>query len=110
MTSSPPNQVFINTAESSAKKVETTRKRKATEKAKESRWCSKYSWSDNSIAARKAYSQHDNDIEPDNITDDVSSEYLDELKNTFYTTRVAVIMEQAYNTEQETREQSGIDM
>ena len=37
MTTSPPNQVFINTANSSAKKVATTRKRKATENAKESR-------------------------------------------------------------------------
>ena len=81
MTNSLPNQVFIDKVESSAKKVETTRKRKATEKAKES-WRSKYSRSDNSITARKACSWHDNDIEPDD-TDDVSSEYLDELKNTF---------------------------
>ena len=110
MTSSPPNQVFINTTESSTKKVETTRKRKATEKAKESRRQSKYSRSDNSIAARKAYSRHDDDIEPDDITDDVSSEYLDELKNTFYTTHVAVTTEQADNTERETREQSGSDL
>ena len=36
MTTSPPNQVFINTAESSAKKVEATLKQKATENAKES--------------------------------------------------------------------------
>ena len=110
MTSSPPNQVFIDTAESSAKKVETTRKRKATEKAKESRRRSKYSRSDNSGAAHKAYNRHDNDIEPDDITDDISSEYFDELKNAFYTTQVAVTMEQVYNTEQETREQSGNDL
>ena len=43
MTNSLPNQVFIDTVESCAKKVETTRKRKATEKAKESRRRSKYS-------------------------------------------------------------------
>ena len=110
MTTSPPNQVFINTAESSAKKVAATRKRKATEHAKESRRRSKYSRSDNSIAARKAYSRHDNDIEPDDITDDVSPEYLDELKNAFYNTHVAVTTEQADNTEQETREQSRSDV
>ena len=38
------------------------------------------------------------------------SEYLDELKNTFYTTHVAVTTEQANNTERETQEQSGIDL
>lgn len=103
MTNSLPNQVFIDTVESSAKKVETTRKRKATEKAKESRRRS------NSIAASKAYSRHDNDIEPDDITDDASSKYLDKLKNT-YTTHVAVTTEQANNTEQETQEQSGSDL
>ena len=110
MTSSPPNQVFIDTAKYFAKKVEKTRKRKATETAKESRRRSKYSRSDNSVAARKAYSRHDNGIEPDDITDDVSSEYLDELKNSFYITHVTVTSEQANNTEQETREQSGSDL
>lgn len=110
MTSSPSNQVFIDTAESSAKKVQITRNRKATEKAKEHRRQSKNSQSDNSFAARKAYSRHDNDIEPDEITDDVSSEYLNELKNTFYVTQVAVTVEQANKTEQEIQEQSGSDL
>ena len=32
MTNSLPNQVFVDTVESSAKKVEETRKRKATDK------------------------------------------------------------------------------
>ena len=101
----PPNQVFINTAESSAKKVAATRKQKATENAKESRRRSKYSRSDNSFAARKVYSRHDNDI-----ADDVSPGYLGELKNTFYNTYVAVTIEQADNIERETREQSRSDV
>ena len=106
MTSSPPNKVFSDTAESSAKKCERTRKRKATEKAKESRRRSKYSKTDNSIAARKAYSRHDNAIEPDDVTDDVSPEYLNEMKKSFYTAHVEVSTEQANNIEQDMQEQS----
>ena len=55
MTGSPPNQTFIDTAETSAK-VTHTQKRKAPEKAKESQQQRKYSRSDDTIAARKAYS------------------------------------------------------
>ena len=107
---SPPNQVFINTAAPSAKKVEATRKSKATENAKESRQQSKYFRSDNSIAVRKAYSRFDNDVEPDNITDDGSPECLDERKTTLYNTHVAVTTEQADNTERETHEQNRSDL
>lgn len=110
MTTSPPNQVFIDTAKSFAKKVAKTRKRKATEEAKESRRRSKHSRSDDSVAARKAYSRHDDNIEPDDVTDDISSEYLDELKKSFYTTHVTVTMERAINIQQETREQCGSDL
>ena len=109
MTSSPPNPVFIDTAESSAKQVEKTRKRKATEMAKESRRQSKYSKSDDSVAAQKAYSRHDNAIQPTDITDDVSSEHLEELKRSFYTTQIAVTKEQVGAIEQETKDQSASD-
>jgi hypothetical protein len=55
---------------------------------KNSRRQSKYSQkSDNSVVARKAYSQHDNLIEPDD-TADISSEQLEEAKTRFYTTQV----------------------
>ena len=106
MTSSPPNPVFIDTAESSAKKVEKTRKRKATETAKESRRKSKYSKNDDSVAAQKAYSRHGNAIQPADITDDVSPEQLEDLKRNFYTTQIAVTKEQIEAIEQETKDQS----
>lgn len=53
MTHSPANQVFANTANSSAKKTAKDRKRKATQQAKESRRSAKYSKVDNSLAALK---------------------------------------------------------
>ena len=110
MTGSPPNPVFVDTAQSSARRVGQTQKRKSTEKAKESRRRSKYSQIDNSLAGRNAYSRHDDDVTPNDITDDVSPEYLDELKNSFYTMNVTLTIEQADKLEQETREQSGSDM
>ena len=110
MTSSSPNQVFVDTAESSAKKVEQTRKRKSTEVAKESRRRSKYSRTDNSVAARKAYSRHDDDITPNEITGDISSDHLEELKDSCYRTNVCLTMEQAGKLEEETREQSGSEV
>ena len=106
MTSSPANQVFVDTAQSSAKKADKDRKRKATEEAKGSRRRSKYSRNDNSFAARKAYSRHDNGIEPDDITNDVSPEYLEEMKTSFIETRVAVTKEQCDDIERDTRQQS----
>lgn len=110
MTSSPANQVFIDTANSIAKKVENTRKRKATETAKEGRRQSKYSKTDDTVAARKAYSRHDNGILPDEYTDDISAESLEELKSAFYSTQVELTQEKADIIEQETREQSASDL
>ena len=54
MTISPANQVFIDTANSIAKKVENTRKRKATETAKEGRRQSKYSKTQVELTQEKA--------------------------------------------------------
>lgn len=68
-----------------------------------------HSRTDNSIAARKAYSRLDNGIEPDDVVEDVLPEELDNLKNTYYTTHVTVTTEQADRIEHETREQSGCD-
>lgn len=108
LTGSPPNQVFVSTAEATAKKVEKTRKRKATEEAKKSRRQSKYSRVDNSLSAQKAYNRQAG-VEPDDSTD-VPLEYLNELKSTFYTTQVEVTKEQAEATEEQTREQSDCDL
>lgn len=110
MTSSDANQVFVDVAESCAKKAKKDRKRKASEKAKESRRRSKYSKNDDSTAACKAYRHNDNDVEPDDVTSDVSPEYLEELKDGFYQTKVRVTQEQADEIERNTREQSGSEL
>ena len=102
MTGFPANQVFVDTAESSAKKAAKDRKRKATEEAKDSRRRSNYSRNDNSIAACKAYSRHDNGIEPDDIINDVS---LEEMKTSFFNTRVMVTKEKSDDIERDTQQQ-----
>ena len=68
-----------------------------------------YSQSDNSMQLVKLIADHI-DIELDDIIDDVSSQYLDEPKNTLYTTYIAVSTEQADNIKQVTREQSESDL
>lgn len=105
MTGFPASQVFVDTAESSAKKADKDRKRKATEEAKDSQRRSKYSRNDNSIAARKAYSHHDYGIEPDDKINDVSPEYLEEMKTSFFNTRVTVTKEKSDDIERDTRQQ-----
>ena len=57
ITSTSPNKIFSTAADQSAKKVEADRKRKASEKAKESRRRSKYMQLDDTIAARTAYNR-----------------------------------------------------
>ena len=70
MTGNSANEIFTDTAKSSAKVAEKNRKRNSSQKSKERRRASKYSKNDNSILARKAYSRHDGGIEPDdNIAD-----------------------------------------
>ena len=67
----PANKVFVNVAETSAKKTDMDWKRKATQESKENRRRSKYSRTDNSAGARRAYSRHDNICEPDGVIDDI---------------------------------------
>lgn len=102
MTTSSPNQHFVDVAKSSAKKVENDRKRKATEAAKEQRRKSKCSRNDDTAAALKSYSRHDNALEPDEVTDNVPPEYLAQMKQTFYDTNVVVNREQAAVIERDT--------
>ncbi len=106
MTGSPPNQHFTDTAESFAKKADKDRKRKATEKAKEQRRRSKYSRTDDTVAARKSYSRHDGALEPDEVTDDIPLDYLAEMKQSYYNTKVVITQEEAVNIERDTREQA----
>ena len=108
MTEAPPNRIFLNTAKHSAKKADSDRKRKATENAKQRRR-SKYSRTDNTVAARKAYSRHDNSIVPDSVSDDVSMEFLEEMKTSYYQTKVVVTGEEAVQIERRTRNQAMSD-
>ena len=108
MVGGTANEVYINAAETSAKRAVKDLERKSTKKSKENRRRNKYSKVDNSIAARKAYSRHDNITEPDDITDDISPENLDELKQSFYMTQVFVVTNE--DIEECTREQGNCDL
>ena len=109
-TGSPPNKVFTNAAENSAKILEQNRKRKATEEAKEKRRRSKYTkLGDNSVAARRAYSRHDDGILPDEVMDDITPEELEEKKTQWFQTHVVLTTEAASEIEQQTRNQSDSD-
>ena len=110
MTNSSPNKIFTDTARNSAKKVEIQRKRKATEEAKDQRRQSKYSRTDNSLAARKAYSRHDGDYTPDNVSDDVSPQFLDNSKEAFYNTNVVITKKDADDLEMKTRGQGNDEL
>ena len=55
MTASQPNAIFEEVTTAASKKAECDRKRKATDEAKTTRRQNEYSRSDNSMAARKAY-------------------------------------------------------
>ena len=72
--------------------------------AKESQRQQKYSKKDNSIAARKAYSQHSSNIQPNDISNDVSQEHLMSLKQRFFDTKVKVDQEAADRIECDTKD------
>ena len=93
ITSTSPNKIFSTAADQSAKKVEADRKRKASEKAKESRQRSKYMQLDDTVAARTAYNRYDRGISPEQVDDDISSDELKQLKTRFYETRVVITEE-----------------
>ena len=93
MTASIPNRIFTDIANTIHKETESTRKRKSTDKSKENRRKSKYARTDNSAQARKAYSRHDNGTCPDEVVEDVLSQYLEEQKEGFYRTKVKVSKE-----------------
>ena len=109
MTGLPPNNIFATTAENSARKAEKDKKRKSKETVKAKRRKAKYAGKNNTTAARKAYSRHDNEVEPDDVTDDVSPEILAEMKKRYYETNVVVTKEEAVKIELDTREQASND-
>ena len=84
MTGAPANEILVDTANHLAKIQDDNRKRKRTEKAKESRRRSKCSRVDNTVAAQKAYSHHDGQIEPDDYIEDISDEKLAKEKDKYY--------------------------
>ena len=106
MTSTSPNEVFSTVAERSATRVEKDRKRKATDKAKESRRRSKYIRIDDTAAARSAYSRHDGGISPEEVHDDIPSDQLQQLQTSYYKTKVAITEEEARDIEKSTRDQA----
>ena len=87
------------------RKADQDRKRKATSEAKESRRQSKYSRIDETQAARKAYSRHDSGTVPDEVMEDISPDYLAELCDGYYRTKVIVTKEEAEDIERDTRDQ-----
>ena len=107
MTNSSPNQVFIDTAEHSAKKLTLDKKRKARDDVKVKRCRSEYTRTENdSNAPRSAYSRHDVGTLPDEYDDDVSQDYLEQLKTGFCTTKVVVTLEEAKEIEKQTQDQA----
>ena len=82
------------------------KKRKATEEAKVQRRKSKYAPKFNAAAARSAYSRHHEGILPDQLTEDIYLEHLQELKSSFYQTRVSVTQKGRVLIEEQTRDQA----
>ncbi len=83
MTGNSANEVFVNAANSSEKRVEKDEKRKSSQKAKECRRKSKYSQNDDSIAARK---KRKKDIHIERIYRDVMwwKEQIPKLKDFYF--------------------------
>lgn len=106
MTNYSPSKVFTDTAQRSAKKASSEKKRKATDEVKQKRRLSKYSRNNESAQARKAYSRHDGGISPADVDNDVSPDHLEALKKGFYETKVVVTPEEAEQIEQQTQGQA----
>lgn len=106
MTSSSPSKVFTDVAERSAKKANKEKKRKEKEVVIQQRRLKKYSRNVETSEARKAYTRHDGGISPDDIDDDISPGHLEELKQSFYGTKVVITPEEGNQIEQQTRDQA----
>jgi hypothetical protein len=106
---SKENSVYKTTAELSAKNATKDKKRKATDQSKENRRKNKYSKTDNSISARKAYSRHEG-IQPDEASEDISTEHLEDLKDSYYKTKVVLTPEEARDLEEQTRNQADSEL
>jgi len=107
ITGSQPSNIFSQAAEANSKKVTNDRKRKSTDAEKINRRKRKYAkTSDDSLAARQAYSRHDNGEQPQDISDDVPPDHLQRLKMDYYEAHVVVDQRKRSEIEQSTRGQS----
>ena len=109
ITNTSPNKVYTSVTSQSAKVLDRQRKQKATEEAKQKRRQNKYIRRDESSAARQAYSRHVNGITPDEVTQDISPESLEQLKTSYFENKV-VVTEDARKIERETRDQADSDI
>ena len=83
------------------------RKRKSTDTEKANRRKRKYAkTSDDSLAARQAYSRHNNGEQPQDISDDVPPDHLQRLKMDYCEAHVVVDQRKRNEIEQSTRGQS----
>ena len=103
---SDPNPIFLQTTTKYERQLQKDRKRKSTSQSKEYRRKNKYrKCNDNSLSARRAYSRHDDGIEPDEQMEDVPSDHLEEMKRNYYEAHVQVNESSANEIEQSTRQQ-----
>ena len=80
---------FVGIANTMRNEANQTRKQKSTDRSlQENHHKNKYTRTDNSTRARKAYSRHDNSTCPEEVAVDVPPHYLEELKEGFYATKV----------------------
>ena len=107
----PPNSVFVEAAQKKAKEVEKTRKRKATDSAKQARRAGKVrQLGDETTKARKAYARHDGGIGPKDIIDDISADQLKDMTQPYYRGNVVVSADEARAIEINTIAQSSCDL
>ena len=91
--------------------MEKTRKRKATDSAKQARRAGKVrQLGDETTKARKAYARHDGGIGPKDIIDDISADQLKDMTQPYYRGNVVVSADEARAIEINTIAQSSCDL
>ncbi len=88
MTHSSPAKIFKDASQRSTKKASSEKERKAKDSIKQQRRMRKVTQKKESCKGTKAYPRHDGGVSPCDFHDDVSSEYLEILKMSFYETKV----------------------
>ena len=90
-----------------SKLANTDRKRKATDKAKQSRWESKHQKTDDdTVKARRDYDRHDGGTTVLDIVSDVPQNMLEDLMIKYYQTNVQVTTSKAKELESTTTTQA----